>query len=366
MNKNHHYIAIETERHNLTPLFDLDKGRQTKSLRLTTMVDRQRRAIITVFLYSADKRILLKQYDLKNLPPKKAGPPRFVIEGSFDGSYGLKLSLHVDGQRHSTDTISLKRHMKKRRILPLLLIFLFLAFGALAFLLLPRGCSGSIRDDRGTSLAKPLSEESKVTSKPEPRETPVEKKRETTSETPTEATSRTPEKSDEDRTSSIAADATVASEQGARGETEDQVIEKEEEETAAAEAKPPTEPRYAQVSKDVTLYFGPNDARLSREAEEQLRSFAKTIAPWEELTIRIEGHCALFGTEEGREDLSVARAEAGASFLKKLLDSGPQEGRIEIKIIGKAGKEPVTRDRDQQDLNRRIELSARGNVLRDE
>lgn len=379
MHKNHHYIAIETERHKFTPLFDLGQGRVTRSLRLTTMVDRQRRAIISVYLYSADKRILLKQYDLKQLPPKKAGPPRFIIKGSFDGSFELELSLQVDGRHYDTSTVSLKRHIKKRSLLPLIILFLILA-AAGAIVLIPRNC-GAGRADSSTPATgssartgtieqeRPAAEEraapsptGKQTTDQEAGHTSQKKNEGTSGSAEQDAvkgkTPLEPDRTLEEEAQEAASDsgAAPASEAGSSPGTDPGEASSDTTPAADIIAEEPPEPLYLDAKRELVVYFGPNQDSLSREAEQQLRTLAGELRSWRNLSITIEGHCALFGTEEGREELSLDRAEAGASLLRKIL--GP--GEADISLSGRAGQQPVTRDRERQELNRRIELSVKG------
>jgi outer membrane protein OmpA-like peptidoglycan-associated protein len=71
-----------------------------------------------------------------------------------------------------------------------------------------------------------------------------------------------------------------------------------------------------------------------------------------ELNVIISGHCAIAGTEVGRQEISVQRAENTYAWLKKKgwnPSSQPQ-------IRGEAGNYPLTMDPEKQDINRRVEI----------
>ena len=72
-----------------------------------------------------------------------------------------------------------------------------------------------------------------------------------------------------------------------------------------------------------------------------------------DLPLSIVGHCALFGTEQGRTDLSLRRAQAVSNYMKNRgrLPESPDE------IIGMGGKQPVSREIALQHLNRRVEIT---------
>jgi outer membrane protein OmpA-like peptidoglycan-associated protein len=322
MKQDHSYIAIEIENSRLAPFLDLEKGRAAKNVHLTTMVDNQRRAYIKIFLITPGKKILLKEFDLTSLPPKPAGPPRFVLICSFDGIYSLSIDLQVDGKACGSEKINLKKHLRRRRpwIFAAALAILILAA---SILLIPRSCGSAVPPPQPARSAapavKPAAEEARPpAAKPEPAAQP--------------AGTEPPEPAEPARPTQPAPP------------------------QAAADSTPTEAVKPVPVSRELIIYFNPNDARLTEEARGKLEKFSDTISNWEHVSLAVEGHCALSGTEEGRVELSRERAERSADFLRQ----AGAAGAADISVSWYAGERPVTRDPERQELNRRVVLSARG------
>jgi outer membrane protein OmpA-like peptidoglycan-associated protein len=104
--------------------------------------------------------------------------------------------------------------------------------------------------------------------------------------------------------------------------------------------------------KERTLNFTPNSTVLNREAVRVLEIILPILLENPELNVIISGHCAIAGTEVGRQEISVQRAENTYAWLKKKgwnPSSQPQ-------IRGEAGNYPLTMDPEKQDINRRVEI----------
>lgn len=326
MKQEHAFIAIEIENSTLAPFLDLEKGKASKKVHLTTMVDNQRRAFVKVFLVMPGKKVLLKEFDLTHLPPKPAGPPRFVLQCVYDGGYFLTVELQVDGKPFGSERISLKAYLRRRRFLPLLLAAAAAAALLAALLLLPRGCGRAA----GTAEEQPVSRTAVSASRPvEKPETPTATP--APAPKPEPATPPPPPASEPEPAAPVPVNSETASEAAA-----DPAVEK--------------------VSRELVIYFLPNDTSLTGEAERQLAGFADAISGWRSVSLTIEGHCALSGTGEGREELSRERAEKSAAFLVRTGAAAASS----IRTAWYAGERPVTRDPDRQELNRRVEISARG------
>ncbi len=116
--------------------------------------------------------------------------------------------------------------------------------------------------------------------------------------------------------------------------------------------KPETSMAYQE--KSLTVYFLPDNAVLTPAAKDNLNKIMSRLTeePEPDHLVSITGHCALYGSEAGREKLSLERAENAAEFLR-------QRGwkpEIEPAVKGLGGKEPVTRNRYKQQQNRRVEI----------
>ncbi|MBN2509130.1 MAG: OmpA family protein [Spirochaetales bacterium] len=123
---------------------------------------------------------------------------------------------------------------------------------------------------------------------------------------------------------------------------------------AAPTQKPAEEPLPAVPSYTIalTVYFEPNDSSLSAEAKEELTSILDELKTYTDARVRIWGHCAIKGTEEGREQLSEERARNVKDYLSLQGYSG---GRVDLKWF--AGTRPVTTEEEEQHLNRRVEIA---------
>jgi outer membrane protein OmpA-like peptidoglycan-associated protein len=119
----------------------------------------------------------------------------------------------------------------------------------------------------------------------------------------------------------------------------------------AATADPAAEPPLPQT--EALVYFEPNRTRLTDGARRELDELASVLRANPEVTVSIIGHTALYGTEEGRMEISQGRAQGVASYLRSR--GWEPAGEPSIQWVG--SQDPVTRDRDEQHLNRRVEIS---------
>jgi outer membrane protein OmpA-like peptidoglycan-associated protein len=106
-----------------------------------------------------------------------------------------------------------------------------------------------------------------------------------------------------------------------------------------------------------TVYFLPDSPVLTPQTRSSLDRVAEELSRLpEEATVRIVGHTALAGTEQGRIGLSRDRARNVYRYLQ-------EQGwtpRQEVTVRGVGGNEPVTRDPDRQEQNRRVEIRVEG------
>lgn len=102
----------------------------------------------------------------------------------------------------------------------------------------------------------------------------------------------------------------------------------------------------------VLIYFNPDSAELSSRAKEKLENLLTSIKNRNHGTLYITGYCALYGSEHGREKLSLQRA---LNVETCLMNSG-WITKNEAEVRGLGGRNPVTTDRTKQHLNRRVEI----------
>jgi len=101
------------------------------------------------------------------------------------------------------------------------------------------------------------------------------------------------------------------------------------------------------------VYFEPRRAVLIPEAKQELDRILISLNKIPDSNVTISGHCALFGTEQGRYILSVIRAQRVYNYLRQCGWNPEKKPRIE----GLGGKQSVTEDTDMQRLNRRVEIN---------
>ena len=100
------------------------------------------------------------------------------------------------------------------------------------------------------------------------------------------------------------------------------------------------------------IYFNPESAELSFRPKEKLENLLTVLKVRSSGTFYITGYCALYGSERGREKLSLQRALNVETYL---MNSGwKTEKKAEVR--GHGGRNPVTTDRTKQHLNRRVEI----------
>ena len=101
-----------------------------------------------------------------------------------------------------------------------------------------------------------------------------------------------------------------------------------------------------------TVYFEAESASLSSSGRAELNRIASYLADWPDTRVTVTGHCALYGNEEGREALSLARAQTVVTYLRQ---QGWRPAETPV-VRGLAGSIPVTTGRAEQQLNRRAEI----------
>ena len=100
--------------------------------------------------------------------------------------------------------------------------------------------------------------------------------------------------------------------------------------------------------------FPPDSAELIASEREKLKSIAEILRKYPERDILITGHTALAGTEQGRQELSEARAAAVGNFL---IDEGVRN-RERLLYRGRGARDPVADNDTEEGMrkNRRVEI----------
>jgi outer membrane protein OmpA-like peptidoglycan-associated protein len=321
-------LAVEIEHTRYARFLRVDT-QDSRTLNLTTLVDGQRRAEVRIFLLDGGPARLIHTFSVSNLPPQRAGEPRLGLSGRSDGKSSVHLSLTVNGSPWSSTEIPLRRGSSRRTSFALLVGAALLIAVLLGWLLL-RGCVGPSDGPSGESSAGPST--AAETSRAEQPAAQAE------SDAGERDTGAGPDGA-ETRESAAAQETGEADEAGDLEEAE-----------PVEEAEEP-----AVLPEDTVVYFEPNSDVLTPSARDKISSLAEELSDVRGLRLTVVGHCALYGTEQGRIELSHERARRVVRYLRA--QSGQAAESWQINAEGLGGKEPVTRDEERQYLNRRVVIT---------
>lgn len=308
-------IGVEIEHKKYARLIHSD-GPASGTLDLTTLADFQKRAIIRLFLFRKNRpKVLLKEIVLDRLPQKPAGDIRIILSGELRGKKNLVITIRHGGQTVHTSTVPLKESLR-RGALWLIIPIAVIAAGLILFF----------------SLCSPQKYQAA------PSEEPPEERFDAVAEVQPEI---------------------------GRGDGDDTEYETEDDAGAASDGtEQPAVPEQAADSGQtdetavprtdtVTVYFEPNSARLVEDARETLDALVSLLEEYREISVSIDGHCALRGSEQGRIELSEDRSREVRRYL---LQQG-WNPEAEADVEGHGGLQPVTEAEADQYLNRRVEIA---------
>ena len=341
-------VLIEIEHTKYMKLIDLDEQTSNTAL-ITTVKEDQKRAIIKlVGKKEGLATVHLGEYEI-NLPyeyQNGSKRPKISINSRLEGKT-LYVDGVLDGRQLFSDKLPVRQLLPKPNWAPiagaviggiaviLLLVWLF------SFLAVPSGSSSSSGTPKGSGTAS-----SATSGKTAVAVNPSSDK--------ANSASAALESAGTNDTVSAAGGETPADLQPAAAEPE-----ATQSPTAIPTQKPsPTpepEPFIPEGTIAKTVYFEPNISTLTDEAKASLREMLDDLETYTDADIRIWGHCAIKGTEEGRELLSMERAENVKKYLTSL---GFNSDHIDLRWF--AGTKPVTEDEDKQYLNRRVEVAILG------
>jgi outer membrane protein OmpA-like peptidoglycan-associated protein len=311
------YIEVEIENKSYLKLLNLEDHRK-KIIKLTTIEDNQSSVIIKIFLNKSGEKFFIKEFNVRNLQPKKSGLSRFKLSCQYKRKW-LNLELMVDGKKFENFDLNLSKFFRNNKVLLYIfagiLILLVLIFGGRCLLTKPG--PDITQDSSRETISKPVTEETETKI---PKELPLVEKTENNLQDSTRTT----------------------------------VLETVKEEVqSAVEAEKSAADTQIITTFSYTAYFGPNDTVIMDEAVIILEKLAETLIKHPEVQVIIEGHCALTGTEPGREILSQERAYNILSYLKKK-GWTPEIDPI-IRWFG--GTQPVTLNEEEIYRNRRVEIT---------
>jgi len=357
-------IAIEVENRYFVKLFDCERE-ASGYLNLTTVERRQKKALVKVFLIKNKNKIHLHTFTAERLAKIDAEKPKIDLKGKLDPNKKLELTLFLEGKQYSTKTVDIGRYLRTPLpaligillgIIAVLVLLFFFLFRENVFDIDGEAGRAASGKERQTEAAKGEEEQ------PQPGYTEEEQE-----EFPSEENSQ-PEQTSREEPSS---EGPVPEEQTSEGALQEgpapegapegsglgietggaETGDADRPETEKPEVTPP--PAAELQTQQWTVYFNPDSARLTEEARQRLADIRNQLQAHPEGRVVISGHCALFGTERGRTELSQDRARTVLQYL--LESSWDPEREPDVKGVG--GKQSVTEERDKQYLNRRVEIT---------
>ncbi len=351
-------IGVQIEGDKFIRLINLDKDTRG-NLNLTTIKDLQKRAVIKIFLFQNDRMVPIKEIEVSNIPPEKAGVPYINLSTEFDGKRNLTLLVVLNGRTVDRTVIDIKKFLPgRKRGLVLIPIVIILAFAVFLFTregVSLREMSTVLFFDKISFLSRSAGLDKKVA--------------------PEEGTRVNDEKTRQDEGSRVASGELkkdARREKDAKAEKKARVKEQGEPKgvaVAPVEREPAIkddegrlntkikEPvSAAAVFETETIYFKPGSALLSPDALKKLDEVLTVLRDYPDVKFLISGHCALYSTEQGRLQLSIIRA---SSVYEYLIKNGWKPG-LRPDVTGFGGMEHVTTDPEYQHLNRRVEIKPEG------
>lgn len=336
-----HFIAVQVQFPRITYVPLIALGHRSSSRRaLVPIRDGQRTAVVRLFLMQGDPSDRgstplreLHAFRLSGLDRVAAGRPRLALTAHFDGRRTVSARIEVEGDGVQAARFSVPRSRRRVAASAISVLILLLLGGAALFFLRGWSSGGERRDG---PPAVPSG--STYGTEREDRES-----------------SRTTERVGEDPERSAPAEPTSdGTDQDAPPTGEDSGVvapESSDPGPVLIDQPEPMTPLPA-LPLNRVVYFEPNRTYLTGAAREELDALLPVLLDHPELALTLEGHTALFGTEEGRAEISRGRAEGVLAYF---LERG-WSPETPPEVLWRGSREPVTRDRREQHLNRRVEI----------
>lgn len=344
-------VAIEGKKY--IPLLSLKKD-AVGTLDLTTISNRQSRAIIKLFLRTDNRRQLLREIEVSDIHPDRAGVPLIRLQGVYTDQRILAFKVTVNGRFRFQIDIKPKEYVRRRKKWLFLLILLLLGAGII-FSLWLSAKKGKEQQDAQTlqeAAGQPLGKE---TAQDQNAEAEPAKKDESIKAEPLSAGSVGGKTAEEIRSAKPPVSEPVS-------EVQADTVQSATSSKQVGAVKPltggkPAEPAELKKSTEPTLpentiYFLPDSSLLTPAAEIKLRSLLPLLLENADLKIEILGHCAPMGSEQGRNILSFERARRVSDFLS----ASGWKPYLQAKVNGAGSSKAVTRNPEMQHLNRRAEI----------
>ncbi|MBI9101244.1 MAG: OmpA family protein [Spirochaetales bacterium] len=287
---------------------------------LTTVKDFQRGGRLEFFWKNEEKIRSGGSIKISDLPPNKPGDPVLTINCAFNGRDKVKIGYRTDKNKRLTRSLIVPQDFQPERkhrsfLNPgILMVIIFGIFITLMIIISPW-----VGKSEKSTQQLPSNNRTANT-------LPAVNQQETEETTHIERIKEQPEP-------------TV---------TRDAISERTPEPSAKDETNSPV---ITMDTLNKSIYFQPESYELTEKAIAELEILSISLKGQDLSRLRITGHCALFGTEEERVELSLKRAENTADYLRSRMDI-PES----TPIRGFGGSAPASMDKDKQDRNRRVEI----------
>ena len=349
-----HVVEVEIEEKRYIPLLTLKKDAEG-TLDLTTIANRQSRAIIKIFLRN-DRRRLLREIEVSNIPTGRAGVPVISLQGVFAGRNLLTFKVVVNGRLRSRINIRMKDRSRRRNkwlfIIILLLLVAGIIFSSWLWLSKRKGKEQPAAAVLPEAARQPMIDNADQDQSAAPKT--AEKDESVTKEPLSIGPKAAEVRSVKPAASVGSADAVVEPPAGGKPAASVGSANAVVEPPAGGKPAGPTELKKSTelTLPEDTIYFLPDSSSLTPAAEVKLRTLLPLLRENPDLEIEISGYCALMGSEQGRVNLSLERARRVYDFLT----ASGWKPDITAKLHGAGSRNAVTRNPEMQHLNRRVEI----------
>ncbi len=275
---------------------------------LTPLKKEQKIAVVKFFIRRNKERIFLKEY-LLHLSRYSPENQKIEVTGKIVQKH-LELTIVIEGEEIHKDTVKLSSYMKKN------LTPLFLVLAGIAALLLLSYTGYRIFSTLSRSQFKIQTE-----GQPPDRQT---------------------EQDNSDVSKNDTDNSVVLPDEESQHSESDSIKHNEQ----------PAQVPVENISQQIVIHFYANSTRIHDSETTKLQDILSLLQTHPGLNVTVEGHCALYGTKEGRLKLSKERAD---KIVRYLTEQG-WEPETQPVILWYGAERPVTTDPTQKDKNRRVEI----------
>lgn len=338
-------LGVEIDNRRIAPFMTLRRGAEG-TIDLATIERGQKRAIAKLFVVRGETRHELGAMDVRNLPafPNRRALLRLRCAVGSGGE--LRVKLDVEGRLYREERFNVRRYLSSRiPVVAVAALALLIPIGVGLYFFLfaaPRSGEPARPEPAGADAEAPSAA---VTEAEAPDAAGAEAAEEAeigAQAPPAEGATQPP-----DTAAPTATDPPATTEDEPKPAAEDHA---EEQAPAPADT---VDPPAAVEPAEWTVYFTPDSPELIPQTRSRLGEIAQRLSQLDDdEVVTIVGHTALAGTEQGRVGLSRERARNVYEYLQAQ-GWQPQE---EVTVRGIGGRNPVTRDPEQQGLNRRVEI----------